>query len=271
MLATKADPGPVMSGDPKTGESPASKWLELQDLLNYRFNNPLLLELALTHPSATMERETGAQTNYQRLEFLGDAVLQLVFSSELYTRFADANEGVLTKARAQLVNSHTLAAKGRRLSLGSFLILSHGEELNGGRQRLSALADGFEALLGAIFLDSGYESVKAIILHLFEDSLCQIQHVPVLSNPKGELQELIQSKSGESPRYHLESTSGPDHDPVFESTVRHQGVELGRGRGKSKKEAEIHAALDALKKLQPQAPVSADPLEPESPTGTGDV
>jgi ribonuclease-3 len=255
----------VTSSVPTTDESSAPKWLELQEHLGYRFNNPLLLELALTHPSATVERQTGTQVNYQRLEFLGDAVLQLVFSSELYTRFPDANEGVMTKARAQLVNRHTLAAKGRRLSLGEFLILSHGEEQNGGRHRLSALADGFEALLGSIYLDSGYESVKTIILHLFEDSFGQIQHAPDLSNPKGELQEIIQSKSGEPPRYLLESASGPDHDRIFECTVRHLGVELGRGRGKSKKEAETQAALDALQRLKPSPPATPEQHTTEFP------
>src|SRR5437868_1648318 len=132
---------------------------ELQNRLGYTFNDPELLKLALTHPSVAHEQGVPLQTN-QRLEFLGDAVLQLVLTRELYEKFPAFGEGPLTKARAKLVNRRTLAEHARHLGLGQHLILSRGEELHGGRERPSALADTFEALLGAMFLDSGFEHAR---------------------------------------------------------------------------------------------------------------
>ena len=186
----------------------------------------------------------------QRLEFLGDAVLQLVLTSELYEKFPVMGEGPLTKARAQMVNRRALAKQGRRLGLGEHLILSRGEEASGGRERPSALADAFEALLGAIFLDGGFKAARDFVLRQFREEFGELEVIPNLENPKGELQELLQANSTEAPQYQLESVSGPDHDRLFESAVYHQGVELGRGRGKSKKEAESQAALVALGNLR---------------------
>ena len=130
---------------------------ELQDRLGYVFRDPALLQLALTHPSVAHEQGSPAQTN-QRLEFLGDAVLQLVLTRELYEKFPGFGEGPLTKARAKLVNRRTLAERARHLGMGQHLILSRGEEVHGGRERLSALADTYEALLGAMLLDGGYDA-----------------------------------------------------------------------------------------------------------------
>src|SRR6185503_14746107 len=130
-----------------------------QEQIGHRFRNVHLLELALTHPSMAHERGAQFQHN-QRLEFLGDSVLQLILSRELYERFPDVGEGPLTKARAQMVNRRSLAEQARRLRLGEHLTLSHGEEVSGGRQRASALADAFEALVGAIFLDAGFETSR---------------------------------------------------------------------------------------------------------------
>src|SRR5437667_3115375 len=189
------------------------------------------------------------QTN-QRLEFLGDAVLQLVLTGELYEKFPTFGEGPLTKARAQLVNRRSLAEKARQLGLGQYLIVSRGEEISGGRERLSALADTFEALLGAIFLDGGFEAARQFILGQFHTSVSEVSVIPTLENPKGELQELLQSFSSEAPQYHVVSATGPDHDRVFECTVHHAGMELARGHGKSKKAAESEAALAALVKLR---------------------
>ena len=182
----------------------------------------------------------------QRLEFLGDAVLQLVLTSELYEKFPAMGEGPLTKARAQMVNRRTLANRGRRLGLGEHLILSRGEDSSGGRERPSALADTFEALLGAIFLDGGFDAARDFILRQFREEFGELEVIPNLENPKGELQEILQSSSAEAPQYQLESVSGPDHDRLFESAVYHRGVELGRGKGKSKKDSESQAALAAL-------------------------
>jgi ribonuclease III len=177
-------------------------------------------------------------------------VLQLVLTRELYERFPGFGEGPLTKARAKLVNRRTLAERARHLGIGQHLILSRGEETHGGRERLSALADTYEALLGAIFLDGGFEAGREFILRQFQPAFGSLGAIPIIENPKGELQELLQSVSPEAPRYHLESVSGPDHDRVFECTVHHGGEELARGRGKSKKAAESEAALAALARLR---------------------
>jgi ribonuclease-3 len=222
---------------------------ELQSRLGYVFRNNELLKLALTHPSVAHEKGAPVQTN-QRLEFLGDAVLQLVLTRELYDNFANVSEGPLTKARAKLVNRSTLASQARQLGLGDYLILSRGEDSHGGRNRDSALADTFEAVLGAIFLDSGFDAARAFILAQFAAAFSNLCVIPILENPKGELQELLQSSSSEAPRYHVISATGPDHDRLFECTVHHAGVELARGRGKSKKIAESEAALAALARLR---------------------
>ena len=228
-----------------------SEFEELQRQLTYSFVDPGLLRLALTHPSVAHEQSAPIQTN-QRLEFLGDAVLQLVLTRELYEKFPSFGEGPLTKARAQLVNRRSLAEQARQLGLGQYLILSRGEEISGGRERLSALADTFEALLGAIFLDGGFDAARVFILQQFGASFGELSAIPTLENPEGELQEFLQATSTEAPRYHVVSASGPDHDRVFECTVHHGGTELARGQGKSKKAAESEAALAALARLREQ-------------------
>lgn len=224
----------------------------LQEGMGYGFRDPALLRLALTHPSIAHEQGSPAQTN-QRLEFLGDAVLQLVLTRELYEKFPGFGEGPLTKARAKLVNRRTLAERARALGLGQHLILSRGEAEHGGRERLSALADTYEALLGAILLDGGFEAASGFILRQFQAAFGGLSAIPILENPKGELQELLQAVSSEAPEYQVEFVSGPDHDRVFECTVHHAGAQLARGSGKSKKAAESEAALAALAKLREQA------------------
>ncbi len=232
-----------------------SDYEELEQRLGYQFRDRNLLQLALTHPSVAHERGVPLQTN-QRLEFLGDAVLQLILTRELYHKFPELGEGPLTKGRAKLVNRRTLADHARQLGLGNYLIVSRGEDRHGGRERPSALADTFEALLGAIFLDGGFEASTRFIVNQFQGSFGEIAAVPILENPKGELQEFLQSVSSEAPHYWVVSATGPDHDRIFECTVHHGGVELARGRGKSKKMAESDAALAALSKLRtaPEAP-----------------
>jgi ribonuclease-3 len=224
----------------------------LQTRLGHSFQNPALLELALTHPSIAHEQGAPTQHN-QRLEFLGDAVLQLVLTQELYEKFPTYDEGPLTKARAKLVNRRALAEKGRLLGLGENLVVSRGEETHGGRERPSALADAFEAVLGAIFLDGGFPAARNFVLNHFREAFTSLGNIPILENPKGELQEYLQARSAEAPRYQMLSTSGPDHDRVFECTVHHEGRELARGRGKSKKDAESEAARAALQVLRSQS------------------
>jgi ribonuclease-3 len=222
----------------------------LQTRLKYQFQDAGLLRLALTHPSVLQEKERTGQHN-QRLEFLGDAVLGLVLTRELYEKFPGVSEGPLTKARAQMINRRTLADQARRIALQDYLILSRSEEANSGRSRASALADAFEAVAGAIFLDGGLEAARTFVLSSFHEAFGELTSIPTLDNPKGELQEILQTTSPQSPQYEMIRASGPEHDREFECVVLHGGVELGRGRGKTKKAAESEAALAALKKLRP--------------------
>jgi ribonuclease III len=245
--------------------TPVADYGELAARLGHAFREAKLLQLAFTHPSVAHEQGLPVQTN-QRLEFLGDAVLQLVLTRELYEKFPDVGEGPLTKARAKLVNRRSLAERARQLGLGRYLILSRGEEISGGRDRPSALADTFEALLGALFLDGGFEPAREFILREFLSAFGELSVIPILENPKGELQEWLQAVSPEAPRYQVASVSGPDHDRVFECVVRHGGVELARGRGKSKKAAESEAALAALAKLRAQKALAEESGSEPTPT-----
>ncbi len=222
---------------------------ELQARLGHPFRDPALLRMALTHPSIAHESGT-SQNHNQRLEYLGDAVLQLALSRELYDRYPQHDEGPLTKIRAQLVNQVSLAEQGRALDLGKFLILSRGEEINGGRERPSIIADAYEAILGALFLDGGYEVARTFILHSFRDEFTNIENAATADNPKGCLQEILQAVSSEAPLYQVLAVTGPDHDRSFECAVLHKGTEIGRGTGKSKKLAESHAAATALDQLR---------------------
>lgn len=226
-----------------------------QARLGYTFQNADLLRLALTHPSVAHEAGTHIQTN-QRLEFLGDAVLQLILTRALYERFPNYGEGPLTKARATLVNRRMLAQHARDIGMHEHIILSRGEEQTGGRQRPSGLADALEAVVGAIFMDGGLDAARDFVLKEFASYVSDLASLPVIDNPKGELQELLQAKSAEAPQYQLISASGPDHDRSFECSVSHGGVELGRGTGKSKKDAETAAALAAYQMLKAQPPPS---------------
>lgn len=221
----------------------------LQQRLGYQFRDEALLRLALTHPSIAHEQNIATPHN-QRLEFLGDAILGAVLSQQLYEKFPEADEGLLTKSRAKLVNAVSLAAHGRAAGLGAHMILSRGEENTGGRDRPSILADAYEALLGAIYLDGGFDAARDFILREFADDCSELALPAGIANPKGELQEWLQAKSPVAPVYQLISAEGPDHDRNFVCAVLHDGIELARGSGKSKKAAESEAALAALKKLR---------------------
>lgn len=218
----------------------------LQTRLGYPFREVALLRLALTHPSVAHEQGCPPEQTNQRLEFLGDAVLQVVLTHELFRQFPVFGEGPLTKARAKLVNRRALAVRATAVGLGDHLILGRGEAQNGGRERPSCLADAFEALLGAIFLDGGFEAAREFILREFRPAVGELTLEPTIDNPKGELQELLQSKSPHAPLYEVVASSGPDHSREFACKVTHAGVELARGRGASKKIAESNAALAAL-------------------------
>jgi ribonuclease-3 len=218
----------------------------LEERIGYKFRNSLLLAEALTHPSLGHETQQYHFDN-QRLEFLGDAVLQLVITEYLFRHFGVAPEGQLTKLRSRLVSREALKEHGLKLDLGRYLMLGRGEEASGGRSRTSTLADAFEALIGAIYLDSDLENARKFILDQARESLAQIAEQPTDINPKGQLQELLQSMSPESPVYETLSQSGPEHEKTFEVQVTWDGKVLGKGMGRSKKQAETAAAVEALK------------------------
>lgn len=217
----------------------------LANILGHTFRDPALLQLALTHGSVGYENQR-PQPDNQRLEFLGDAVLQLALSDLLYQKFPHADEGVLTKARAQLVSTKALARISRRIGLGGHLRMGRGEEANGGRDRDSSLADALEAIAGAIHLDAGGHAAHQFAARVFAEDLAALHQGQLDNNPKGHLQELIQSVGITPPVYQIVGEEGPDHAKQFIATVSWHSAELGRGQGRSKKEAEVHAAQSAL-------------------------
>src|ERR1700719_2132521 len=217
----------------------------LEERIGYKFRNPLLLAESLTHPSLGHETQQRHFDN-QRLEFLGDAILQLVITEYLFGHFGDQPEGQLTKLRSRLVSRDALKTHAAALDLGQFLLMGRGEEASGGRSRVSTLADGFEALIGAIYLDGGLEKTRKFILTQAQQDLAQLAEEPVDINPKGYLQELLQSISPRSPVYEVLSQTGPEHDKRFVVQAVWEGIVLGKGRGRSKKQAETAAAEEAM-------------------------
>ncbi|MBE6887105.1 MAG: ribonuclease III [Ruminococcaceae bacterium] len=207
--------------------------------IHYTFKNKSLLELALTHSSYANESRTHTEYN-ERLEFLGDAVLQLVTSEKLYKEHPDMPEGRMSKQRAALVCEDALANYSKQINLGAFLFLGKGEENTGGRERPSILADAFEALIGAIFLDGGIENAKKFILRFLDDKDLHLQDYKTL------LQEIIQKNPGERLSYIVVGETGPDHDKSFDVEVKLNSNPIGKGFGKSKKAAEQQAAKEAL-------------------------
>jgi ribonuclease-3 len=219
----------------------------LEERIGYKFRNPLLLAEALTHPSVGHETQRH-HFNNQRLEFLGDAILQLVITEYLYRHFSADAEGQLTKLRSRLVSRDSLRIRAAALDLGEFLMIGRGEEASGGRKRASTLADAYEALIGAVYLDSDLETTRKFILAQSKPDLEDIAEEPVDINPKGNLQELLQSISPSSPAYELISESGPEHNKTFVVKCVWEEMVLGEGSGRSKKQAETVAAADALKR-----------------------
>jgi len=217
----------------------------LEARIGYKFRNSLLLAEALTHPSLSLERRDYSFDN-QRLEFLGDSVIQLVITEHLYRLFPEANEGQLTKLRTRMVSRQALKIHAQALDLGSYLMMGRGEEANGGRMRDSTLADAFESLVGALYLDGGFEAARRFLLVEAEEVFVRLLDAPEECNPKGALQEMLQSLSPMAPTYELLEQTGPEHSKKFVCRVVWQGGELGRGVGSNKKEAEVAAATLAL-------------------------
>jgi ribonuclease-3 len=213
--------------------------------MGYKFRNSLLLAEALTHPSISLERKNYPFDN-QRLEFLGDAVIQLVVTEHLYRIFPSYSEGRLTKLRTRIVSRAALRDHAVRLDLGRYLMMGRGEEATGGRDRASTLSDAFESVVGAIYLDGGFDAARHFILQETHAEFERIAGAPDEINPKGVLQEILQSISPCTPHYELLSQSGPEHSKRFVCRVVWDSKELGRGEGQSKKQAQVAAANSAL-------------------------
>jgi len=221
--------------------------IPLEERIGYKFRNSLLLAEALTHPSLAYETQKPHFDN-QRLEFLGDAVIQLILTEQLYSMFPAFSEGRLTKLRSRLVSRNALQEYANLFELGEYLMMGKGEEASGGRERASTLADAFEALAGAIYLDGGLQATQEFLFKYCQTAVEQIENTPSEVNPKGQLQEILQAISSTSPRYRVLSQEGPDHCKTFESCVEWESLRLGLGSGSSKKEAEAAAAEDALER-----------------------
>lgn len=216
----------------------------LEELFTLSFDNPRLLETALTH--ASYANEHGTESN-ERLEYIGDAVLDVIVGKYLYEQYPDAHEGALTKKRAKYVCETALVGYAQACQLGEYLRLGHGEEKNGGRQRVALLADAFEALIGAVFLDKGFDEVykiaQKVVFPLIEE-----ERTNAFVDFKSHLQELVQSDK-RSLEYRIVAESGPSHHKLFVTRVYMDDILMGEGAGHSKKEAEQHAAKIALQKL----------------------
>lgn len=220
---------------------------ELENKLGYHFHDRRLLEHALCHSSYANERHWDRLQNNERLEFLGDAVLELATSEFLYQNYPTMPEGEATRTRASIVCEQTLALCARDLGLGEWLRLGKGEELTGGRDRDSITSDAMEALLGAIYLDGGFANAKEFI-HRF--ILNDIEHKQLFYDSKTILQEMIQATAGAHLEYEILREEGPDHHKVFEVRALSGGEELGRGTGGTKKAAEAVAAYHGILKLR---------------------
>ena len=210
----------------------------VEEALVYIFRDGGLLRRALTHPSA------GKEDN-QRLEFLGDAVLQYLMSDRLYANHPADREGSLTHMRALLVCEAALSQIAARLHIGEALVMDRGEELTGGRTKPSVLCDAMEAVLAAVYLDGGMEAARNVVERCWPG---EGEVSRPMQDSKGQLQEILQKNGGETPSYEITGMSGPPHDPLFEAAVYRGGTEIGRGSGRTKKQAEQAAALDALKR-----------------------
>jgi ribonuclease-3 len=223
---------------------------KLETDLGLRFKDQDLLRQALVHRSYLNEQGGSPLDSYERMEFLGDAVLDLVISAELYQRLSQITEGELTKGRAALVCRESLSQVAQRLGLGNYLLLGKGEESTGGRERDSILAAVFESLVAAVYLDQGQDKAQQFILQVMEEELrdfCQQGTPP--ENPKSQLQEHLQALGAPAPHYQTVAKEGPDHTPIFTVQVLKGDEVIGTGRGGKKSDAERAAARDALARL----------------------
>ena len=221
---------------------------QLQERIGYEFKNPELLREAMTHKSYAAE--WNVKYDNQRLEFFGDAIVELVLTRHLYFRYPALQEGDLTKIRSALVNQDSLAKFARSIGLGKYIQFGRGEIDSHGGDRDSTVSDAFEALSAAIYLDGGYEAVEKFILDIFTREIPDPLNMLTTLNPKGLLQEYAQAEFGKTPTYRILQISGPQHEPCFEVAVLLDGEQLGTGKAQNRKTAEQAAALEAMKVLK---------------------
>lgn len=219
--------------------------MSLEAVLGHEFGDPQLLRLALTHRSISSDNPERADN--ERLEFLGDAVLQLVVTNKIYASYPDLAEGKLAKVRAAVVSGQTLAGIARQIELGVFVEVSPSEARSGGRDKDSILADTLEAIIGAIYLDSGFDAATRVIHKLWGDTIDEKAANPGVRDFKTRLQEIL-ARDAKRPVYSV-TGEGPDHDRDFSATVLVDGTPVGSGQGRSKKAAEQAAAEEAISKL----------------------
>ena len=250
-----------MSAPENEAPAPKAEVRKLEERLGHVFRDPALLREALTHPSTRLGARTGQPDN-ERLEFLGDAVLQLAVTERLYDLLPEAPEGKLTQTRATLVSRNQMAKLAEEIGLGALLEMSFGEERNQGRSRSSNLANAMEAVIGAVFRDGGWEAARAAVARLLDPAVATNIAAAADANAKGDLQELLQRTGGTPPRYLCLREEGPAHDRFYEVAVERDGKELGRGTGKNKQEAEFHAARAALAALRGNGGESTAGLPP---------
>lgn len=220
---------------------------DLENTISYSFKEHQLLERALTHKSFANENKVPYHN--ERMEFLGDAVLSLVVSEYLMKACPDSNEGDLSRLRAAVVSEPALAVIARRIDLGSYLLLGKGEELTGGRNKDSLLANTLEALIAAVYQDQGKDAAQTFVIRFFEDVIQETSTSRINLDYKTKLQELCQERLKQLPEYRVVSETGPDHQKQFDIELLLKGQAFGRGTGRSKKEAEQKAAKEALEKL----------------------
>lgn len=225
------------------------KLSELEQKINYKFTKIYLLDRAMTHSSYANQYNLPYIEHNERMEFLGDSVLELVVSEYIFKKYRSKPEGKLTKVRANIVCEASLYERAKEIDLGEYLKLGRGEEVTGGRERTSILADAYEALIAAIYIDGGLESAREFIIPQFVDAIETVVKKENFKDYKSSLQEHVQKNPSSSIRYEIVREEGPDHNKVFFANVWVNNSLSGKGRGKSKKEAEQEAARSALSSL----------------------
>ncbi len=221
----------------------------IENNIKYNFKSKKLLQQALIHSSYSNEHKLNRLDDNERLEFLGDAVLELITSDYIFTRFTELSEGELTKLRASVVCETMLAKKAREINLGEFIKMGKGEDQTGGRNRDSILSDALEAIIGAIYKDGGFLEAKKFIMFMLEQEILNMRTGFRFSDNKTFLQEYLQQSSKEPIEYVVLSETGPDHDKHFVVQALHGKKAIGKGQGKNKKEAEQNAAFHAIEQL----------------------